>query len=499
MPGNGHTITRVALVLAAVLGAIAPDRAVAQVAGDDSWQFSSPSKIEFFRQSPTGHLLVATEDSLVALDAVTGAIAWSQPELRLSSSLMLVTDAAHSLGVADTRRRLWVFDLRTGEILWTEARLPPFRELRGYRWVGAAQQDVMLLFAKTENSDRTLFVLDPVTGELLWQTDSLLAESPKFEREGDAPYITETQAFLMDGDGRLTFWMSKDGPLQLNWRTGQVLWRADSLQGKSVAGLSEGYAPMVPHDTLLIVPYDRTLIALDMRDGHVLWHRDRNFPAAVTQMELTPHGMLVRGADRFMDLLDPVSGASRWETQIRDLEGGTAFHVSAGSAWLAAGDRLIAIDLETGTTREIARIEFQGGEQPVRVDRVDGALLLTSRQNVMRCALDGTVLYHEFYKAPGTSFLQKVAGVMTGDWSPMSARYGRSEGGVRYLYFFTERPSASGREGFSLARVQVADGREAGRVWFENKTPTYLIDWEHGGERIFFQSDDRVIVALPFR
>ncbi|MGH7548256.1 MAG: hypothetical protein ACREMM_08780 [Gemmatimonadales bacterium] len=46
---------------------------------DTLWTYTAPANIRFTRVGPSGHLLVATEQGLVALNAELGGVAWTYP------------------------------------------------------------------------------------------------------------------------------------------------------------------------------------------------------------------------------------------------------------------------------------------------------------------------------------------------------------------------------------------------------------------------------------
>jgi len=46
---------------------------------DTVWQYTTPSQINFTRVDPAGHLLVATEHVVVALNSDSGTVAWTYP------------------------------------------------------------------------------------------------------------------------------------------------------------------------------------------------------------------------------------------------------------------------------------------------------------------------------------------------------------------------------------------------------------------------------------
>ena len=61
---------------------------------------------------------------------------------------------------------------------------------------------------------------------------------------------------------------------------------------------------------------------------------------------------------------------------------------------------------------------------------------------------------------------------------------------------YTEQPAA-GREGFSLVRVDKASGAVTGRLWLDERDPSYSVD-SHT-ETVFYQATDYELGALRFQ
>ena len=65
-----------------------------------------------------------------------------------------------------------------------------------------------------------------------------------------------------------------------------------------------------------------------------------------------------------------------------------------------------------------------------------------------------------------------------------------------YTFMYTRAADPAGREGFSLVRLRKADGVEAGRLWFDDRSPEYLLDVSSG--TAYWKRGDREIVARKF-
>jgi hypothetical protein len=64
-----------------------------------------------------------------------------------------------------------------------------------------------------------------------------------------------------------------------------------------------------------------------------------------------------------------------------------------------------------------------------------------------------------------------------------------------YVHVYTGQP-VGGREGFSLVKLDIRDGEEAGRVWIDKRRPDYVLDPISGF--VFVKEKDNEIVAFKF-
>lgn len=481
-----HWLTAMA-VAASVLSAGAPAAAAQLPAADTAWRYRAASDIRRMRTCPAAELLVTTKSALVALDATTGAVLWQLEGLpNLEAGLHWGRCEAHT-GLSYRGDKIVVFDLGSGRRLWDAGALPPFREIRGY--VTFEDEDLLLLFLRTATSDRALAAVQLSTGALRWQRDDLFSESPRFRGRGGVSDIAEYQTFLADSDTSVILYVTADGPLRLDRRTGATLWKGDALAGRRVPALGD-YAHMRARDSVLVIPQDNGLVALDTRDGHVLWRAPTPFPAHVSGMVWVPSGLLVRAGRAYVTVLDPATGAPRWPQPLTVRPDGTAYDFVGDRYFVVAQDRLLVAELATGDTTGLATLQLSDGEHAADLFARDDHLLVFARRNLLRVDFQGTIAYQRFYPAPGASFFEVLGGVSPG------AVFGTAVLKAEYAYFVTTAPDAAGRTGNSLVRVALADGNEMGRIWFRERAPKYWPDTAR--DQLLVLIDGRTLVALRF-
>jgi hypothetical protein len=277
--------------------------------------------------------------------------------------------------------------------------------------------------------------------------------------------------------------------MRLDSRSGGTLWKGDALAGRRVPSLGE-YAAMRIVDSILVIPRDKGLIALDTRDGHVLWEAATLLPSHASRLTTVPSGLLVRAGRAYVTVLDPATGTPRWEPAFTPPTDGAAYDIVGDRYYVVTRDRLLALDLATGDTTGLASLAFRDEEHAQRMYALEDGVVIASRQNLFRVEFQGAVRYHRFYKAPGASFFEVLGGVAPG------AHFGMAALRARFAYFVTNAPDSAGRTGNSLVRIALEDGSEAGRIWFREKAPRYVPDTPRDQLLVF--EGKRTLVALRF-
>jgi outer membrane protein assembly factor BamB len=501
------------------------------------WRYTTTEKIEFYRVSPLGDLVVGTKQEIVALDPETGEVDWTRRNSRELRSEGFNPIPFTQYSVLRTNDGIAMLDLATGEMMWDSTTVS-LEKVRAY--LPVTRQGIMVVYGETPESRRTFEAIEMATGEVRWRQDTLLQENPKLLKARGIHSFAGHQPLLLDTDTSFILNISEDGPTRIHLGTGELLWRLDL--DKDAPMLSQGYAPMLLRNGVLFVPYERKLMAVNAGDGSVIWQRQDNFRSRVIQMELTSHGLVVRGRkppdedkadepgkDFFLDLLDPETGASMWQRSFRDLKVNTPFVVEGAAIFVAKEEELVALDYQDGLATRIAEFKFEGGGRPEALEVVSTNFVISANQNFLSFTSAGDLQYHQYYEEPGRSLLEqaailatKVGGVVArldcfgsgggalfgdnsdsdclqiGDLAPfLGPRFQNAEQWANFAYVYTKQPDySSGREGFSLVRLDKRDGQEIGRVWMDSRRPDYLRD--PLSDLVFVKANDKEIIAFKF-
>jgi outer membrane protein assembly factor BamB len=472
------------------------------------WNYRSPSKIVYVEVTPLGSLAVTTAAGLTVLDPASGVPQWSRSDVR---GLDVIEDTP--FGVARLANGAEIVQLETGKTKWRFADAG----VNGIGGFVALPKSGLLILVDFSGQVPALVGADLETGTVRWKQQAAVnaAVVTKAGKSFDlSPYHTP----LQDTDSTIVIYPSHGGPVRLHLGSGQILWRAQGWGERGGSDLSFiGVPPpqIVRDGDLLFFPYDRRLLALDANDGHIVWDHAEKFQSEVVQMETCAQGLFVRGEGKpFLRMLDRASGREVWVVPFKKLAPVGPFVIRGENAY-AAGEKTVAeITLATGDTRNLAAFKFEGKELPF-VELSDTGLLLASSQNL--CALDstGAERYHLYLKAPGASFLGKLASTTlimafnvasVGYAGPsasvitnnpiLSMRFHASVNARNFAYIFTGEPDNAGRKGFSLVRVDKRTGVETGRLWMDNRSPDFRLDAISG--TAYVVRDDLEISALRY-
>ncbi len=500
---------------APLVALLAASAAAAQTA--TIWHHTYTSPVGYAGVLANGYLGVLTDSGLSVLAPDDGQELWRAPKaccFRGSelSNLMVV------LGRHPGR----VVEIDHGRIQWEFHGLA-LDSMRGFAAI--PERNLLLVYGIGADRAFRLVAASLDSGIVRWRDDTLFSQVPDLPRNWKELSVTESQPLLLDSDTTLVLFPSRGGVMRLDTRTGALLWRADSLARVDAPVAPWGYAHLVLDSSVVLVPFERRLAAVRISDGRIAWTTAQEFPSRLAQIEVTPHGYVVRGYFKggkpsvavkpFVDLLDPATGRSRWPRPVRDLDDGSAMVVQGDTAWVASQRRLTAVALPGGETHERARFEFKGDELPAGIEAQDGGFVLVSEHNLVSVTPAGEVRYQRYYSRPGSSLFSKLldATLLIGMSAAATAtntylvprpepkpvadpRYARALKAQQYVHILTGAKDTTGAKGFSVVRLDKTTGQEVGRVWVNGRSPDYVIDGATG--ILYLVREKTTIEALQF-
>jgi putative pyrroloquinoline-quinone binding quinoprotein len=505
------------------------------VVGADTalWTYTANDAISLQQITALGSLAIATNTGLLALAPGTGTPLWIRNDVRGLKPGDFESIPLTPYGVVRSRDSLAVIDLQTGRTVWSSI-TTGLKKVGG--WVSVAEHNLLLLYGESDRSKQALCAVGLDSGAVKWCQGALFDAKPEAGEPDNGHTLSGHQAPLLDTDSTMILYFSKDGPIRIHVRTGARLWQASALKGKDVPLLSRWYAPLMLVDSVLLVPYEQRLMAINARTGERIWDREKKLKSPIAQLAVTPLGLVVRGArpldqenkplgmpDAFIDLIDLKTGASIWAKPFDKMkdESIARFLVTPDAVFFGDNGTFYRINLADGTYRELSSYKFEGGEEPASLEQRGDGFLLLSEHNLMLLDQRGAPGRRVYFPAPGSSLLSKIGkGVLfvasaasqaaaadarqrhggftaSFDYNPfIKQRLQQSVDVGAYSFIYTREPGDSGREGFSLVKVRRSDLKEVERLWIDERSPDYLVDEVSG--TVFLRRAEREVRALRF-
>ena len=462
------------------------------------WTQKLPADVEAFAFAPTGAVVVQTKAGLFAVEPESGTRLWSRPDVR---SYALV--AGTPFAIFTTAAGQSVAGIESGQDRWSLSSLG-FSSIKGQVHLPAA--GLMLVYGVTPKSAHTLVACKYLSGETVWTQTSLFSAPAVAAKASKVEYHT----WVLDTETTVVLDPSHDGLLRLDLKTGELLWRipesALDSKGSALEMISTGRVALGFYD------WGKKVLGIDLDSGTVLWTRKEKFPRPVLQTAPTPSGLLVRGAFEltsqgskvswhpYLALIDPMTGATKWMVEKEAYGGRSSFLLEGDTLTVAAEDAVASYDAASGAAlNSVKMTAFSGGESPQWLERSeDGGLIVSSPQNLRKFEASGALVHSTYLKAPGAGFLAKfgmfalgaaLAG-LTGypgyGYSTLDvavdyarARFKATTSARRYMYVFTEEPGSESAR-FALVRLDKDTGKDTGRLRFNERAPSFRLDWPTG-------------------
>lgn len=514
-----------------------------------AWTVTTERPIEWLRFLPSGVLVVSSDDALLGLNPADGTVRWrrgdlgnasqtafeaaqqvaplpgaSQPTAAAAPTIRLMEQlpgGGFAAILADSGgRKSWfdVIDLQTGATVWSSTSLP-LTEARGFLTFPDSTT-ILVHGVRVEpgRNHRLWLRVVAATGRVLWNSDSLLLESPaQFDASAmlaSRGTVNGNQAIVDFPDSTALIYASADGLVRFDLASGRVLWRAAA--GDNTPGpTGQGFAPMLLHGSSAFLPGGHKVHAIDLASGRPSWSSGF-LPGRVVQMDQTAMGLLVRGQPiveggqmegrAFLALLDPQSGKQVWRKQYGLRSEVSSYLIRGDSGYIASDAGLVRFALADGGETALTTGKLPG-RPAVSLESGDSGLLVIAKQSLTLVAADGTQRYQTEYPAPtlglgGRLLRLALAGAAIAGGAYYSGGYLAGSAVAKYQFSASRYASAhtyfvlKDHEGGgpALARVDKATGKTAGVISLGgDKTPEYVIE-EALGLAVLL-TDDKVLTA----
>jgi outer membrane protein assembly factor BamB len=559
--------TRTGYVVALTLMACLAPLAFAQSADTlgaaaETWTASFSKDVNWQMLTDAGFLMVCTDDALYGVNPETGVTAWTNEDLKkITEDLVDLIEttpyAVITKKSGGTRSELVMMDVISGQTLWTSKDLG-LHNSNGHMLYRPAS--ALIMYGKDEDSGKMKTIMaDLVTGKPIWTSETLFEKKPAMfplkttgllKREG----IIGNQPPVVLPDGNFLECWSKAGLRKIDVKTGNVIWTSP-LEIDNVPAPRSGYAQiqLSPDSQIAYIPHDRTVDAVRLSDGKFLWMNGPKLKSKVVQMQVTPQGLIVRGAMRktskgmslnavtgkmedksdisapYLTVIDLPTGQEKWKDPFTKLYYPTSFAVADdkvliydGNTWMLQS--LMQFNIADGEmTKIVKKVGFKGSEYPDSLEIVNGNFLLMSPQNLKMFDREGKTVFHTYHDGPGsgllkavgqywgpsmeTSFLTPLGNVVdiNASLQPKAERMltnpvmdKRFKALAHARNFVTMQAKVGSGKDVSpgLVKIDKTTGRDIASIALGKKNPEFLLDGIEN--RLFYKKDDRTIVCYSF-
>ncbi len=514
--------------------------AVSVFSAESEWTAEFKKDVKWMQLTPTGHLIVGSDEGLFSIDPSDGTILWKDENLKgMKEELFEIIPLTQyavinkSKGFMGGLNKLTVIDYVSGKEKWNSDNLDIHTSAGQFI---IPEKKALFLLGQGASGRPWPRLVNLEDGALIWgNKDFFKKRNPQmFKLSKFKLTIVGNQNPLVDTDETMITCMNGKAIRKWDLNTGQMIWETELKELKKASpALNFGYAPfqLETDKSVVYIPAVKSLYAVSTKDGSLVWgKKPAKLDGMPYQVELLDQGILVKGGPNslgkdgkpYMMLLDPATGEHKWKKKFDKLKRSTGFVIKDNSAYVYSDKNIYKIDIATGTYEECAKkIKFEGKETPNSLRITDEGFSLTSSQNVMMVGFDGTIKFHTYHKAPGSSLFSKIASTAimtainvgsaadgisraqrssTGSASYslmtsnpyMSKRFKATKSADKYMYILGNLKSDN-EKGPGIAKVNKLTGKTENMIILKDKKPVYEVD--NIESKIFYIKDKKKIIC----
>ncbi len=296
--------------------------------------------------------------------------------------------------IIPTTKGLLKVNMDSGDVIWEN-------EIKNIGWMVASEDEKdIYAFAATTNQKNTKIYKIGANGQPLWPDEKKVKGGvSNFEilPQGLA-VVSDVADSGKKGLAKLAAAKAESKITLLSASTGDDLWEK--------APKTKGYVQhfYIMEDGILFGIQEGGINKISY-DGQTLFKKPLKTGENILTMAQTPQGLIYITSED-ANIVNLETGEQVWSKPLKFKRANTVssdFDEKNNRYLIAADEKLFSIDAESGTSELLAEANFDGKEDPTRIEVREGGVLLTSDQNMMVLDWDGKTKWHEYYRAPGKS------------------------------------------------------------------------------------------------
>ncbi len=506
-----------------LLGLIISSNLIAQ---DINWEVESEKKFHWLETYNDSLLIAGSKNTITAYNSITGEIVWEINDFNNVDKTVLThlsgTDKAiiiqYKQNFPDKKDPIrnkmypYLLDVPSGEIIADHVSMDIYHSLGGYRLPNGN----LFFYSYDTKKNISLRVIDLQSGNSIW-VDSLAykKEKPKILKEKKSENISVktiigNQPPVFDTDSTMIILDDKKYVRKWNFHTGEILWEKEFKQRHHIVKKDNfAFAQLNSDSTVLYMVVMKSLCAIDVSDGSVVWQTDK-INKRIKQITQNESDIILKLAGlkkerRFMYLgkIDKADGKIVYITDDLFLNKNDSHLLWQGDKLVIYVDNYIyTFDHEKNESVRLPnKIKFKHGDKPQKIYLVGDSYYIQSSQNLMQIDTLGNIVFHTEVQPPDMSLgktLLFVAALGFSIYSDMFfnlevPEYKSSDESSSYLYMLKKNILQEGSKCDGIAKINFLTGELVSELCLNTKTPIYAVD--EVNDCIYYVKDKKTIIC----
>lgn len=257
-------------------------------------------------------------------------------------------------------------------------------------------------FFKIDNSERVYFFNNKSFVIIDENTGKIIGEPFEFD-DNLASFIPDTNGFLFATDEKkseLYFLDALTGknkwaqPVKLNGHINRISLNEGKIAISTAKESGKNYVNII-----------------DANTGEEVSKKEMKVSGTITNVVMTKRG-LIYTTNSETNIQDPLTGKDVMSKSLKYKTGGSVVR-REGKYYVLNDAEVSEIDETTGDVKSFATLNFKDKEDPQFMELRSNGFLVSSAQNMVLLDWTGKEIYHQYYKAPGTSLAGKILAATT--------------------------------------------------------------------------------------
>ncbi len=285
---------------------------------------------------------------------------------------------------------------------------------------------------------------------------------------------------------------------------------------------------------------------IDLDAGKSITKKAMKIDGEAADLQIVPQGLYYR-TPKEINILDTETGSAKWKKGFK-VDNCIGVNENEQTGYVYGNNALYKVDFATGDLAEwVKDIKFDGKEEPTDIEIHNGAIAVSSSQNINKYSMDGKLLFHAYEKAPGRSNAGKIfsafggvlatagtlasaansaslsyakgyygctdpqldrdiknsnnmtsafGGAAISSFKSISRRFKASKQADDFISMLTNLDGSNSKDNVGIVCVSKIDGKEGKKIIFADKSPDYKLD--QIDRVVYFKNGDNEMQGFKF-